>query len=225
MKFKPAKSATGIYSPIAEEFPIATGTAIERGEIVLLTPAVGIAAVAGTDFDDPAFGVAAEDHNGSTAGRQVGLKIKVYTDPNLIYSLRNDNIITATGGSATTFVVAGLLPATDNLWIGGMLEVVTCAADATMIGKRIPITGSTGTGGTLTFPTQTAAFASGDTAKLCPGKLAVGLLGWDLTSDGTDVDWDTSGGEALQLVGSDPTNMISYWKIRLHQMGNSTLAI
>ena len=225
MKFKPAKSATGIYSPIAEEFPIATGTAIKRGSFVVLTPAVGIAAAASTDFDDPAFGVAAEDHDGATAGRQSGLKIKVYTDPNLIYSLRNDNIITATGGSATTFVVAGLLPATDNLWIGGMLEVVTCAADATMISKRIPITDSTGTGGTLTFPTQTAAFASGDTAKLCPGKLAVGLFGWDLDSDGTDVDWDTSGGEVLELVGSDPSIMTSYWKIRLHQMGNSTLAI
>jgi len=206
-------------------FYIATATAIEKGEIVLHTAGTGIAAVAGTDFDDPAIGVAVEAHNGSTAGRQVGTEIRVECSPDAIFGLKSTNIITATGGSTTTFVVAGLLPQTDDIWNGGYIEVVSCAADSTMVGERIKITDSTGATGTLTFSTQRAAFALGDTAYLCPGTLAKGLFGWDLTGDGTDVDWDTSGGESLILVDSDPANMISSWKIRLHQLGNHVVAI
>jgi|GEM_PF-1579456 len=210
---------------ILKPFPIATGTVIEKGEIVLATPAVGIAAVAGTDFDDPAMGVASERHNGVSAGREVGVEIKVSCSPTAVFALRTTNIITATGGSATTFVVAGLLPTTDNLWIGGRLEVVTCAADPSLAGAMIPITDSTGSGGTITFATQTAAFASGDTAYLHPGPLAIGSYGWDLTSDGTDVDWDTSGGEVLQLVDAQPELKLSFWKLRLHQFGTGAGAL
>ena len=212
----------GVMNP--REYYIATGTAIEEGEIVLQTPGTGIAAVSGTDFNDPAIGIASENHDGSTAGRQSGTAIKVYDDPNCVFSLKSTNVITATDGSTTTFVVAGLLPQTDNLWIGGYLEIVSCAADSSLNGKMIKITDSTGSTGTLTFDTQIAAFASGDTAYLHPGKLAIGEYGWDLTSDGTDVDWDTSGGEALVLVDADPERKLSYWKLRLHQLGNDAAA-
>lgn len=43
----------------ARPYYIATTTAIEKGEMVLFTLGVGVAAVAGTDFDDPCIGVAA----------------------------------------------------------------------------------------------------------------------------------------------------------------------
>ena len=59
------------------------------GEIVLFTPGTGIASVAGTDFDDPAIGVAAEAHNGTTAGRQSGTEIKVFDSPTAVFSLRS----------------------------------------------------------------------------------------------------------------------------------------
>lgn len=210
---------------ILKPFYIAAATAIEKGEIVLFTPGTGIAAVAGTDFNDPAIGVATEPHNGSSDGRQSGTEIKVTCSPTAVFALRSTNIITATGGSTTTFVVAGLLPQTDNLWIGGYLEVVTCAADSSLVGKMIKITDSTGATGTLTFGTQGAAFAAGDTAYLHPGPLCVGEYGWDLTADGTDVDWDTDGGEALQLVGADPEQKLSYWKLRLHQFATHPAAL
>lgn len=222
--FKWAYDLSGNKTPQIKPLYIPTATAIELGEIVLFTPGTGVAAVAGTEFNDPAIGVAMEAHDGSTAGRQSGTEIKVSVSPTAVYSLRTTFTLTATGGSTTTFVDSTLLPATDNLWIGGYLEVVTCAADSSMVGKMIPITDSTGTGGTLTFATQKAAFASGDTAYLHPGPLAIGEYGWDLDANGTDVDVTTSGGEALQLVDVDPVNKRSYWKLRLHQFGNDAAA-
>lgn len=166
-----------------------------------------------------------EAHDGSTSGRQSGTEIKISNSPTAVYAHGCGNIITATGGSTTTFEVSGLLPATDDLWIDGYLEIISCAADPDLNGTRIKITDSDGGTGELTFSTQTAAFASGDTAYLCPGPLAITEYGWDLDGDGMNVDWDTDGGEALVLVGADPANMISYWMLRLHQFGNYGAAI
>lgn len=205
------------------DLPIATGTAIQRGELVKFTPGTGVVAVAGTDFDDPAIGVALEEHDGSSEG-QTGTTIKVETSPEAVYELRTTFTLTATGGSTTTFVDSTLLPQTDNLWIGSYLEVVTCAADSDQVGKMIKVTDSTGATGTLTFATQPAAFASGDTAYLHAGPLAIGEYGWDLDANGTDVDITLSGGEALVLVASDAKNKKSYWKLRLHQFGNDAAA-
>lgn len=220
MSFIWAYDLNGSKVSIIKPFVIPTATAIEEGEIVLHTPGTGIAVVAGQDFDDPAIGAAINAHPANS-----GTEIKVSSSPTAVYAHKCGNIITATGGSTTTFVVAGLLPQTDNLWIGGMLEIVTCAADASLIGKRIPITDSTGATGTLTFAAQAAAFAAGDTARLCPGPLAIGEFGWDLDADGMNVDWDTSGGEALKLVDADPANMTAYFMLRLHQFGNGPAAL
>ena len=205
-----------------QPLPIASATVIEQGEIIDFTPGTGVVAMgnAGTDFDGPAAGVAVNAHTANS-----GTEIKVITDSNAVFGHKSANIITATGGSTTTFAVAGLLPQTNDIWIGGVLEVVTCAADPTMVGRKIPITDSTGATGTLTFSTQQAAFAAGDTARLCPGALALTEFGWDLDADGMNVDWDSSGGEGLQLVDADPANMTTYWKIRLHRFGNDGATI
>ena len=116
-----------------KEFLIGGSTAIEMGEVVLFTPAVGIAAVAGTDLDDPAIGVSAESHDGSTAdflGRQTGTAIRVFDDAMDVFELEEKTTVTLTGGSTSTAVISGLLPQTDNLWINGYIEIVTCAADS-----------------------------------------------------------------------------------------------
>jgi hypothetical protein len=96
-----------------------------------------------------------------------------------------------------------------------------------MKGKIIKITDSTGASGTLTFSAQTAAFASGDTARLCPGMLAMTGHTWDLDSDGMNIDWDAAGavGETLELVSADPENMTTSWKIRLGQFASYPLAL
>jgi len=205
-----------------KEFYIATDTAIEKGEIVLQTPGTGIAAVAGTEFNDPMLGVSLQEHDGSSDG-QTGTSLKVACNPNEIFALKSSEAQTLTGGSTTTVVISGLLPQTDNLWIGGYVEVVTCASGIAK-GTMIPITDSDGGTGTLTIPTQASAFAASDTVVIHPGKLAIGEYGWDLNSDGTDIDYTSSGGEALVLVDADPINKLAYFAPRLHQFGNDAAA-
>jgi hypothetical protein len=216
----------GNKTPQMKPLPIAAATAIENGEIVLFTAGTGVAAVAGTDFDDPAIGVALEPHNGSTAGRQSGTEIKVSVSPTAVYKLKPRDAITATGGSTTTFVDSNLLPATNDIWNGGYIQIISCAADSTLNGKVVKISDSTGATGTLTLAeTLPAAIAAGDTAYLCPGPYAIGLFGWDLDADGTDVNWETSGGEALQLVDTSPETFETFWKFRLHQFGNGPASL
>jgi len=166
-----------------KEYLIASATAIEKGEMVKFTPGTGIVAVGDADQDDPIRGVSAESHDGSTAdfiGRQTGTKIFVYDDPNDVFELTSTEAQTLTGGSTTTAVISGLLPQTDNLWIEGYVEIVTCAADSDLIGRMVKISDSTGATGTLTLAeTLTAALASGDTIRIHPGRYAIGEYGWD----------------------------------------------
>lgn len=220
--FEWAYDLNGSKVPIIKPLHIPTATAVEQGEIVDFTPGTGVIVMGatGTDFDGPAIGAAINAHAANS-----GTEIKVSASPTAVYRHNCGNIITATGGSTSTFVVAGLLPQTDDIWNGGMLQVVTCAADPTMVGKRIKITDCTGLTGTLTFAVQGAAFAAGDTARLCPGVLAIGEFGWDLDADGTNVDWSTSGGEALVLVDADPANMAAFFMLRLHRFGNGAAAL
>ena len=202
---------------------VASATAIEY-EFVKLTPGTGIVAVDGTDFDDPALGVPTEKHDGATTGRQTGTEIEVSDSPDAIYKNVPGKYITATGGSTTTFVDSSILPATNDIFNGGYLKIRTCAADSSLVGKKILITDFTGAGGTFTFGAQVSAFASGDTAYLCPGKLAEGSYGWDLNSDGTEVDFESSGAEALSLWRAIPENFECHWVLRLHQFGNDAAA-
>lgn len=219
--FEWAYDLNGSKVPIIKPLYIPTATVVEHGEMVDYTPGTGVIVLGndGIDFDGPAIGAAIHAHPANS-----GTVIKVSASPTAVYKHKCGNIITATGGSTTTFVVAGLLPQTNNIWLGGMLEVVTCAADPSMVGRRIKITASTGATGTLTFAAQAAAFAAGDTARLCPGTLAIGEYGWDLDADGMNVDWDTSGGESLVLVDADPANMNAYFMLRLHRFGNDAAA-
>lgn len=215
-----SKSIGGNFK--VQTLPIAAATAIEKGELVKFTPGTGVQAVAGTDLDDPSIGVSLEEHDGSSDG-QTGTEIKVVTGPNTVIGLKSTEAQTLTGGSTTTVVISGLLPQTDNLWIGGYVEVVSCASGIPA-GTMIKITDSTGSSGTLTIPTQSSAFASGDTVRLHPGKLAIGEYGWDLNSDGMDIDYTSSGGEGLVLYDADPVNKMAYFMLRLHQFGNDAAA-
>lgn len=215
-----AYDLNGAKVPMIKDMYIPTGTVIEEGEIVAFTMGTGIVVADGTDFDTCHLGVALHAHPANS-----GTSLKVSVSPTAVYAHGCGNVITATGGSTTTFVVSGLLPATDDVMNGGYLKIIACAADATLNGKKIKITDHTGSGGTLTFATQGAAFAAGDTAYLCPGPLAITGYGWDLDSDGMNVDWDTDGGSALTLVESDPANMTAYFKFRLHYFGDYPKAL
>ena len=218
--FRWAYDLNGSKVPLVRPMYIPTATAIEKGEVLKFTPGTGIVVGDASDTDTAHIGVAVNEHEANS-----GTEIKVSISPMAVYAHKSTNIITATGGSTTTFVVSGLLPQIDDLWIDGCIEIVTCAADSSMIGRRLKITDSDGSDGSVTFAAQTAAFASGDTARICPGPRAIGEYGWDLDGDGMNIDWDTDGGESLILVDVDPDNMTSYWMLRLHTFGNDGLTI
>jgi hypothetical protein len=198
--------------------PIAEATAIELGEIVGFTQGVGVVAADGDDFDDPVIGVAAEEYDGTTAGRQSGPEIRVYDDPEDVFSVVPRDAITATGGSTTTFADTNL-PNVNDLFNGGYLQIASCAADPTLVGRKVKITDYTGATGTITFDALPAAIAAGDTAYLCPGKLAAGTYSFDTNADNTDIDWETSGGEGLLIVDADPETFTVFVKFRLHING------
>jgi hypothetical protein len=222
--FRFAYDLFGNKTPYIRPFPIAAATAIKKGQFVKYTPGTGIASSAGDDFDDPAVGVAMEAHDGSTAGRQSGTEIKISASPSAVYEVQPSTAITATGGSTSTFVDSNL-GGVDDLFNGGYIEIVSCAANSALNGKMLKITDYTAATGTIKFDTQIAALAAGDTAYLYPGQLAVGTYAWDTNATFDDIDFETSGGESLILVDADPENKLCYFKLRLHQFGDGPAAI
>ena len=208
------------------EYAIASATAIEQGEVV--TRASGlITAIGDQDQDDPYLGIAAEPHDGSTAGRQSGTLIKVYDSPDDIFAHTPSVVITATGGSTTTFVDSNLAGfATDNDLNGGMLKIVSCAADSSLNGRLVPISDYTASGGTITLgETLPAALAANDTALLVPGIQAIGNHAHDLNSDGTDIEWESSGGECMEIWDVDPSAFTVFFRLRQHLNSPHALAI
>lgn len=222
--FKFAKNISG-YTLGPRDHYIANTTAIEKGEIVKYTAGTGIVTYA--EYAQPrtrALGVAAHAHDGATDdGVNKEYSMKIYDHPDDIFQLEKPVLLTATGGSTTTFVDSGLLPATDDVMNDGYLEIVSCAADSSLNGKMIKITDHTGSGGTLTFATQPATFASGDTAYLWPGKRAIGYYAWNLNSDGTAVDYATGSGDGylMQLWDVDPERKKAFFKLRMHVFGHN----
>jgi hypothetical protein len=214
-----------------KEYEIATGTVIEMGEVVKLSSGK-VVAVGDQDQDDPYLGVAAEPHDGATAGRQVGLKIKVYDHPDDVFALTPSSVITASGGSTTTFVVDNMKSGTissnyDDMHNGGFLKIVSCAADSSLNGKLVSISDFTASSGTFTLAeTLSAALAAGDTAHLCPGKLSVGTFHHNLTAGGTDISWETAAaGEAIKIVDVDTNAFKAYVQLRLHQNASYMVAL
>lgn len=212
--FKFAYDLNGNKTDLAKPMPIAAAAAVKKGAVVEMTPGTGVAKT-GTNN---ACGVALEEHDGVTAGRQSGTELKVSASPSAVFRLRPKKALTATGGSTTTFVDSNVKPATNDVFNDGYIEVVTCAASADMVGKIIRIKDFTGATGTFVFDAQIAAFAAGDTVRLYPGKLAIGSGAWALTADKDDIDFETTGAATVKLVDVDPDNKLMFVKLTAHQL-------
>ena len=219
--------------PQITEYPIVSTTVIEKGEVVRLDLATGyIVAVGDVDQDDPYLGVAAESHSGAADTqnpRENGTTIKVYDSPTAYFRCKPNVVTTADSGTITN-------------WVDGELVAGAGFADDSFTGGYIKIKGQAG--GTLTVPIDTilrikdftvaagtiiaetgaltGAVAAGDTALLFPPVLS---FGWDLNSDGTNLDLKAKGGESIQIVRVDPVQEYVYWKFRLHQKAGHMLAI
>lgn len=210
----------GDDQPLIMEFYIAAGTAIEMGEVVKLVENA-VVAVGDTDQDDPYLGVAAENHDGTTAGRQSGTAIKVYCSPTAVFRCRPNIISTATGGNTTTWVDSGFTDPADDKFNGGWIKPKTTSTLTNAVNKAIRVTDFTKTTGTFTG-TFTGGVSVGDKAVVLPPP---GSFGWDLNSDGTNLNLAANGGESIQIVRVDTISEEVYWKFRLHQFANHMLAI
>ena len=225
--FKFAYNSANRVSP-PKKYLIGATTVVKKGALVKFVIGSGVEELGGTlaaAMTSPILGVAAAGHDGVTDdGVNKATLIEVYSDPNDVFELRSTYAITADSGSTSTFVEAntGDGDVTD-LFKNGYLEVVTCAADSTMVGEMIKITGYTHSSGSFAFATQRAAFAVGDTARLHPGKNAVGFYKSDASSDSMDIAYlaGDEDGLLMLIVDAEPESKKCFYKIRLNQLGGA----
>jgi len=204
--FRWAGDLNGQKNPIVRKYYVPDATAIEKGEPVQFTQGTGIVVHAGpTDFDNPIFGVSMQEKAASDGTTEIELSVS----PTALYKYDcRSQAYTLTDGSTTTAVDSSIVPQTDNFWIGGMIEIISCAADSSLNGRRVRISDSTGSSGTLTLgETLPAALAAGDTIYLCPGYMAHGHLGYDLDSTAMKVNFDADGGTVLEIFDTNPDTM------------------
>lgn len=233
-KISYAYDLSGGEIPVIREFDIATATAIEKGEVVKLDLATGlVVAVGDTDQDDPYLGVAAEEHTGvanTLNPRSNGLKIKVFCSPTAVFKCKPAIVSTADSGTVTNWVDGELVAGAgfaDDSFSGGFLKLTEKAAASTLtipVGWIGRIKDFTVAAGTIIMETGAlvGAASADDKALLFPPPVS---YGWDLNSDGTNIDLKAKGGETIRIIDVDPELEYVYFILRLHQLGNSTVAI
>jgi hypothetical protein len=195
----------GSKNMIVDEYYVPDATAIEKGEPVRFTQGTGIVVLADpTNLQDRILGVSLLEKVASDGVTMLPVSIS----PTAKYTYKCNKAYTLTGGSTTTAVDSSLLPDTADVWIGGAIQIVTCAADSSLVGRIVKISDSA-TSGVLTLAeTLPAALASGDTIYLCPGYMLKDYLLYSLSSDSMDIDYDqASTGSVVRIVSSDPDNM------------------
>jgi len=220
-----AGDLNGHKNAILRKSPIPNATAVKKGDILDFTVGTGLIVFPQPeDFDDPIFAVATE----TKAVNDGKLEIEVSYSPTAVYRYdARSKAYTLTGGSTTTAVDSSLLPNNvNNQFKGGAIRIVTCAADPSLNGKIVKITGSTAATGTLTLAeTLPVALAAGDTVNIVLGAFAEGYFGYDLTATGMNVDFDAIGGECLQFLYSNPDTMEMFFRFRLHKFAQHALAL
>lgn len=208
-KFSYSHDLTGLSSPVVKTFPIATATAIEKGEIVVVTAGK---VVSGADTAD-VLGISRDLHDGSTEG-QTDTKIAVYSSPSAVFACIPSKVIVADADSTTaSFVDLTLAGHADDAFNGGHLIVVTNAGEGAT-GKVYGITDFNGTTGAIA--TDGGVFATDDTCILLPPVLSK-VMGMD--SDGTNLDLATTG-DAITIVDVDTETQTVYISFDKHQLGN-----
>jgi len=224
MIFTPAyKMGGGPIEP--HPYYIPTATAIVKGQVLSFTVGTGIVAYDATDADDPLIGVAAEAHAANS-----GYEILVYDDPNIVFKCIPATESTTTGGDATSWIDSSLTAA-DDVFNGGHIVITgTNSITGFSIGDVLDISDFANSGGDCTVSGAGGTIAAGMTGYIFPGKRAVLSHAFDtIATTYNNFDMDTAGGETFVItdVEWDPAKKKAtiFFKIRLHLLGNSTVAI
>jgi hypothetical protein len=229
MIFTPAYKMGG--GPIeAHPYYIPSSTAVVKGQVVAFTAGTGIVVYDATDADDPILGIAAEDHDGATAGRESGTELLVYDDPNIVFKCIPTTESTVDSGSSTTWVDAEYTAA-DDIFNGGHIVITdTNSVAGFNVGDVLNITDYANATGTFTVTGAGGTIAAGMKGIVYPGKLAVNSVAFDtVATTYNNFNMKSAGGETLKFVNVEwdaaKKKATIYFKIRLHQLGNSTVAI
>lgn len=209
---------------------VVTSVAILKGQVVEYGR-TGVIALSGdhdTDADDPVFGVSAEAHDGATAGRQTGTVIKIYDDPQIVFSHVPNTESTTTGGDATSWIDSSLTAA-DDVFNGGHIVITdTNNVAGFSVGDVLTITDFANSGGDATVSGAGGTIAAGMKGYIYPGFAAITTYGFDFNSDGTALDMDTAGGECVVIEDvkwdAQQKKATLYVRFRLHQLGNDAAA-
>ncbi len=160
----------GDGSPLISDYPISAGADIREGALVRVVPGSGLLSVAPpASLANAILGVAAR--KSTSADTFTELPVIVATPADLwevdIEEILKGVVLTATGGSATTFVDSSLQGASDDSLIGTVVEVVSMASGDQPVGTLLTVTDYARSTGTLTFPSLGATgFAAGDRIRI-----------------------------------------------------------
>jgi hypothetical protein len=210
----------------ATPYYIASNVAVRKGQVVEYGR-TGVVVLSGdhdTDADDPVLGVAAVDHDGTTAGYDTGNEILVWDDPMIVFKHVPSTESTTTGGDATSWI-DNSLTAADDVFNGGHI-VITDTNDVPgfNVGDVLTITDFANSGGDCTVSGAGGDIAAGMKGYIYPGYAAVCTHGFDFTSDSSALDLDSAGGECflIERVDWDPQlkKATIFGRFRLHQLGN-----
>jgi hypothetical protein len=223
MIFTPAyREGGGPITP--HEYLIPTATAIVKGQ-TLTYGVTGVAAYDATDADDPLIGIAAEDHAANS-----GTSILVYDEPDIIFKCIPATESTATSGSATAWNDTTLTGA-DDVFNGGHIVITDTNSIAGFnVGDVLAITDFANSGGACTVSGAGGTIAAGIKGYIYPGKSAVISHAFDtIATTCNNFDMDTAGGETFVfkdvIWDAAKKKATIFFKIRLHLLGNSTVAI
>jgi hypothetical protein len=229
MIFTPAKRRGG-GAIEANEYYIDTAAAVVKGSPVVFTVGAGITAYDATDADDPIWGIAAEDHDGSTAGRESGYKILIWDDPDIVFKCIPATLSTVDSGDSTSWVDAEFTGA-DDLFNGGHIVVVsTNSVSGFNVGDVLAITDFANSGGDFTVTGAGGTIAAGITGYVYPGPKAGNCIAFDaIATTFNNLNMKSAGGETFKIVNVewDPAKKRAtiYFMIRLHQQSTHYTAL
>ena len=206
--FRPIRTKVGgTPTPLTDKAPIAAGTVIEMFELVKISVGTGVVALGAINIDGTdALYVAGKKSTSSDTFTEIPL----YGGSQTLFmvavkEIAEGTVLTATGGSGTTFVDSSLVIADgtygNDLLKGAVLEVDSCASGDASDGDELTLTGYTASSGTCTFASVgSTGFTSGDKAHFTKlGTHIFGAYSLGIEYSGSD---DTDGCR-LQLDGGD----------------------
>jgi len=206
---RPIQNAEGHVGLTARNYPIASATAVARGQVVKLSAGLVVSAAAAET--GAILGVAAENHPGTADvldPRANGTEILVYDNPGLIFECPAP-VITAASGSATTVVpAAGDVDSSsaNDAFNDSVLVLISKAAESANtdpVGKRIPVTDYTASG-TVIAKASGGVPSAGDKYEVYPtlGAAVGGVASLDSATLSRLV-LTAKGASVIRVVGHD----------------------